>query len=640
MPSCVTIEAFVSPRAVTSATARQLGERLEQHAAGRRWRRSGRCRRPSRAGAAASPPRSPRRRPGMRAHAGQQLLGPRQRAVEQDRALARRRRRPRSRPGSSPPPSRRARRRRARGSVSHATRSSSMVVTPSASNSFRGRLRADAREPHDLDEARRDTSPPACSSAFSVPVSRSSSTFAAIVSPTSGSSVSRPSSDRRIGRLAGLAEPRRRLAIGEHAVDDGAVQLVEVAEPVDDVGEIGVTERHDGQSYGGVRGAPILCLPATYDERENLRAHGRRAGDRARRRRRSRRARHRRRLAGRHRRDRRRARARPARGCTCCTGPRRRGSAAPTWRLPLGARARLRRTCSRWTATSPTTRRRVPALRDAAAAGADLALGLALRRRRRHGQLGPRAPDHLARRLPLRAPRARAARARPDGRLQVLPPARCSRRSTLDEVRRRGLRVPDRDDLPRARCSASRVVEVPIVFSDRVARRLEDVAADRRRGRVARPAAAVSRAARPDSAYDKENRLRTVSCSNARTVVDHDRGRRGGGRRGRRLHGLRLRDADRLRQGRAGGRRDRRTAPRRRSPSQPTPRRCPTSAWSSTAPTSPRERQRRRRRARDREPEAARRQAHRAGRGPHRRPVRRPADGDLVVHDRHQGAGA
>ena len=82
-------------------------------------------------------------------------------------------------------------------SVSHATRSSSTVVTPSASNSFRvvfaptpGRCMISTRPGGYFASS--------FSSAASDPVSRSSVTFAAIVSPTSGSSVSRPSSDSRI----------------------------------------------------------------------------------------------------------------------------------------------------------------------------------------------------------------------------------------------------------------------------------------------------------------------------------------------------------------------------------------------------------------------------------------------------------
>ena len=100
-------------------------------------------------------------------------------------------------------------------------------------------------------------------------------------------------------------------------------------------------------------------------------------------------------------------------------------------------------------------------------------------------RLGPRAAAHLARRLPLRAAAPRLRRARPDRRLQVLPPRACSRRSTLDEVGAEGYAFQIEMTyralaarLPRRRGADRR-------SRDRVARRLEDVAARscaRRRG--------------------------------------------------------------------------------------------------------------------------------------------------------------
>ena len=77
-----------------------------------------------------------------------------------------------------------------------------------------------------------------------VPVSRSSSTFVAIVSPMSSSSVSRPCSDSAPDRLGGLAEALGGPAVGEHAVDDGAVQLVEVAEQVEQIGDLAIAQGH------------------------------------------------------------------------------------------------------------------------------------------------------------------------------------------------------------------------------------------------------------------------------------------------------------------------------------------------------------------------------------------------------------
>ena len=76
---------------------------------------------------------------------------------------------------------------------------------------------------------------------------------------------------------------------------------------------------------------------------------------------------------------------------------------------------------------------------------------LPLRPRRRRRELGPargarsRAGGSLYARLVLGVPRPR-----PDRRLQVLPARACWRRSTSTRSHSQGLRVPDRDDLPRA----------------------------------------------------------------------------------------------------------------------------------------------------------------------------------------------
>ena len=59
---------------------------------------------------------------------------------------------------------------------------------------------------------------------------------------------------QRPDRLGGLAEALRRPAVGEHAVDDGAVQLVEVAEQVEQVGDLGVAQ--------GSHRAPIVPAAA------------------------------------------------------------------------------------------------------------------------------------------------------------------------------------------------------------------------------------------------------------------------------------------------------------------------------------------------------------------------------------------
>ena len=62
---------------------------------------------------------------------------------------------------------------------------------------------------------------------------------------------------------------------------------------------------------------------------------------------------------------------------------------------------------------------------------------LALLPGRRRRELGPRAAPDLDRRLPVRAHAARRRRARPDRRLQVLPPRACSRRSSSTTSTRR-----------------------------------------------------------------------------------------------------------------------------------------------------------------------------------------------------------
>ena len=91
---------------------------------------------------------------------------------------------------------------------------------------------------------------------------------------------------------------------------------------------------------------------------------------------------------------------------------------------------------------------------------------LALGRGWRHRQLGARAHVRLARRQLLRPHDPRRRRARPDGRLQVLPPRRPrdDRLSTRSRPRGTG----SRSRRPTAPCGpGSRVVEIPITFVDR-----------------------------------------------------------------------------------------------------------------------------------------------------------------------------
>ena len=232
MPSLVTIVAFVSPRASTSATGGSSAKAASS--AGAVVAGGDQVDVAHGLAPAAQRARLGRRDAGrMRAHALQQLARP---APARGRAGSRPCAAPpptRWRPGSSPPPSRPAPSPRARGRSRTPRAGRRCVVTPSSSYSRRvvlaptpGRRMTSTRPggncASSLLERRR-----AC------PVSSSSSTLAAIVSPTSGSSVRPPLARQPLDRLAGLAEARGRLPVGEHAVDDGAVQLVEVAEPVD-----------------------------------------------------------------------------------------------------------------------------------------------------------------------------------------------------------------------------------------------------------------------------------------------------------------------------------------------------------------------------------------------------------------------
>ena len=108
----------------------------------------------------------------------------------------------------------------------------------------------------------------------------------------------------------------------------------------------------------------------------------------------------------------------------------------------------------------------VPRLIAAAEDGADLVLGSRYVAGRRDPELGRRPALRLARREPLRAGHARQPAPRPDRRLQVLPRARCSRRSTSTRSTRRGYAFQIETTYRVVR-AGFRVVEVPISFSDR-----------------------------------------------------------------------------------------------------------------------------------------------------------------------------
>ena len=173
----------------------------------------------------------------------------------------------------------------------------------------------------------------------------------------------------------------------------------------------------------------------------------------------------RRRFARRHRRARRRAGARGTPTSRSFIAPARRVSARPT-SPASGARSRWApSSSSRWTPTSLTTpatcriscasssraptsswaraTSRAAASRTGACTRKVISRGGCL-----YAQVDPRAP------VP-----------RPHGRLQVLPP-RGARDHRPRRDRHQGLRLPDRDDVPRPQ-TGLRVVELPIIFVDR-----------------------------------------------------------------------------------------------------------------------------------------------------------------------------
>ena len=138
------------------------------------------------------------------------------------------------------------------------------------------------------------------------------------------------------------------------------------------------------------------------------------------------------------------------RGSPCCTARRRRASAPPTSRASAGrsqsgAELVLEMDCD--FSHDPAD---VPRL-IAAAEDADLVLGSRYVAGRRHRELGASAPDRLARGLPLRAGDPRPRRARPHGRLQVLPP----RRARGDRPRMRSPRTATRSRSRRRTASSA-----------------------------------------------------------------------------------------------------------------------------------------------------------------------------------------
>ena len=231
-----------------------------------------------------------------------------------------------------------------------------------------------------------------------------------------------------------------------------------------------------------------VCLPPDLQRAREPRADGARAARAARARRP--RARDRRQLA---RRD---GRARRPAGATELDG-------VDVLHRRAQGRARARRTSPASAARSPTAPSSslemdcdfshdpddVPRL-IAAAGDADLVLGSRYVPGGGIENWGVAAALRLARRLALRADPARRAGPRPDRRLQVLPARGAGARSTSTRSAR-GLRVPDRDDLPRAPRGLPRRRGADHVRRPR-GRRLEDEPRDRARGDLA--GAAISRA--------------------------------------------------------------------------------------------------------------------------------------------------
>ena len=272
--------------------------------------------------------------------------------------------------------------------------------------------------------------------------------------------------DDRDGRLA---HRLGRVAVGDHAVDDRAVELVQVAELVEGGGDLGVREvghRSSRRLRGRAARSRLAHPPDLQRGRE----------PRARSCARVRAARCRRRARPRRRRPRPTApapsptalAARTRDASRCCTARARPGLGPPTWPASRTRCAPARATSSRWTPTSRTTRPTCARLLGAAPDGADLVLGS------RYVPGGGVENWGLLRRGVSRGGCRYAqrvlgvARARPHRRLQVLP-ARGARGDRLDDGALAGLRVPGRADLPRAARAASACEEIPILFRDREA---------------------------------------------------------------------------------------------------------------------------------------------------------------------------
>ena len=286
-------------------------------------------------------------------------------------------------------------------------------------------------------------------------MSSSATIFSSSVLPMPGSSVTVPSRVMRGDRARRLADRLGRVAVGEDAVHDRAVELVEVGQLVEERGDRGVRRvgHRRPTRVRALRCPDPLAHPADLQRGREHRAivvtAARRVlaaaapdglPDPGRRRR----------LARRHGRDRRppRRRARRRRGAAPHgpRGPR----ARPTWpgfaRALDGGAGYVFEMDADFSHDPDDLARLLAAVRDG---GADLALGSRYVPGGGVERLGARPRGHQPRRLLVRAARARPRAARPHRRLQVLPRARCCAAIDLPTRALAGLRVPGRADLPR-----------------------------------------------------------------------------------------------------------------------------------------------------------------------------------------------
>ena len=314
--------------------------------------------------------------------------------------------------------------------------------------------------------------PRSFSTAGMVPVSSSASIFSSSVRPMPGQLGDLALARHGRDRARRLAHRLGGVAVGEHAVHDGAVELVEVGQLVEERGDGGVGRIGHGRwpiRYAALHDRTRLARPAHLQRgREPRDRRGRRPSRAGRGRARGlSRARRRRRLARRHGRHRRRAgRGAPRRG----RGPAPARARGPGSRLPGGLRAgalgRRRATCSRWTPTSRTTRRTSRACSPRCATAAPTS--------RWARATCPAAASPTG--APSGASSAAAARGTHGApwacRCATSPAAssafgpRCCARSTWPSVRSRGYAFQV-ELTYRTIVRGLRVVEVPIVFRDR-----------------------------------------------------------------------------------------------------------------------------------------------------------------------------